>query len=340
MGGIDSGLAQGQGAPAIPAGHLDAPSSWLGKDLSPGDWRIEVGPAAKAELESLARRLQGSETPIEELRLSDFECPAVERLMAAVRDRVSNGIGFAVIDRLPIEGLDERTAKGLAWLLVSHAGTIVNQKFRGQRVYEVRDTGTEMQHGVRRSITNLEQELHTDGGWLAAPPQFVGLACIRQAETGGISRVGSLIAAHNEMQKRHPELLKALYQPMWWDRQAEHAAEDAPCSRYPIFAWDGAALMVRYYDDYVRQGHKMQSEPLNSEAEDALRALRAIVDAPGYSIELRLEPGQVEIVNNHLIGHARSAFQDSRPEAGRLLLRLWLREGSGIEMEPTTAPPA
>ena len=305
--------------------------------MRPSDWCLDVGPAAQAELSALARRLAGYEGSIEDLVPGDFELPAVGRLMAEAKARLDHGLGFAILDRLPIEGLDERTAKALAWLVVAHLGPIVHQKFKGRRLYEVRDTGTAMGHGVRRSITNLDQEFHTDGGWLAAPPEIIALACIRQAKSGGMSQVASLLGGLEEMRTRHPELLGHLFEPLWWDRQAEHAAEDSPCSRNPIVAWDGTHMIVRYYDDYVRQGHKLMAEPIPERTRAALDAFRAILETPGRAIEVRLEPGQIEIVNNHLLAHARTAFQDSDPERGRLLLRLWMRRDGGTEFEPAAA---
>ena len=35
-------------------------------------------------------------------------------------------------------------------------------------------------------------------------------------------------------------------------------------------------------------------------------------------------PGDIQFVNNHVIYHARSAFEDDDEGHGRLLLRLWL----------------
>lgn len=309
---------------------------WLGKDLTPTDWRMELDRETRLELQALAGMLAAHEGSVEQLDAARFRLPAFERLMAHARERLDRGLGFAVLDRLPIEGLPEHAAKAMAWLAVSHLGTIVNQKFKGQRLYEVRDTGAKLTHGVRRSITNLEQELHTDGGWLALPPHYIALACLRQAELGGDSRVGSMVAAHDEMRASHPELLEALYEPLWWDRQAEHAPGDSPCNRHPIFAPYGGGIMARYYDDYMRKGHRLKGEPIPEKSEAALKVLRELVEAPGWSLAFRLEPGQIELVNNHQVSHARRAFEDSSKGLGRLLLRLWVREGDSIEMEPGT----
>ena len=42
------------------------------------------------------------------------------------------------------------------------------------------------------AVTNLSQEFHTDGSFLEMTPEFFSLTCIRQARSGGISRLASL----------------------------------------------------------------------------------------------------------------------------------------------------
>ena len=48
--------------------------------------------------------------------------------------------------------------------------------------------------------------------------------------------------------------------------------------------------------------------------------------APGQAHTFHFEPGQIQLVNNRLLGHRRTAFQDwPEAERKRLLVRLWLR---------------
>ena len=55
--------------------------------------------------------------------------------------------------------------------------------------------------------------------------------------------------------------------------------------------------------------------------------------------ELRLkmdfEPGDIQLLNNHIILHARSAYEDyPEPERKRHLLRLWLADPSMRALSP------
>ena len=54
-------------------------------------------------------------------------------------------------------------------------------------------------------------------------------------------------------------------------------------------------------------------------------ALDTLAEDPALHVSLRLEPGDVLLLNNWTTFHRRSAFADaSDPTAGRQLLRIWL----------------
>lgn len=326
-------------SPAVLDRVIGAPRAWRGSDKQATNGLVTLGPAALDELDRVARTLARNDDPLEALDKNAFEMPEASAAMARIRDMVYHGTGFAILDRLPVEGWDERTSKAIVWLMTRQLGVIMEQKRIGTRMYDVRDTGAAIAHGVRRSITNLGQEFHTDGAWLTHTPEAIVLACLRQAATGGSSRVASLATVHNEMRARHPDLLPALYRSFWWDRQAEHPPHEAPCSRHPVFAHGANGLIVRYYDDYIRCGHKLMNEPLAAEAADALDAMREIIESPGHAADFRLQAGQIEFANNHLVAHARTAFKDPHNGGGRHLLRLWIRRTGGIALDAGAAAP-
>ena len=56
-----------------------------------------------------------------------------------------------------------------------------------------------------------EQNFHTDNSYNHVPPHYVGLMCLRTAMEGGVSGIVSFATAHEEMRRRHPDLLPRLY---------------------------------------------------------------------------------------------------------------------------------
>ena len=65
--------------------------------------------------------------------------------------------------------------------------------------------------------------------------------------------------------------------------------------------------------------------PLDSEAEDALAALGAVMEDRRLWMEFTIERGQLQYLNNWEVAHYRSEFKDGAGQK-RHLVRLWLRD--------------
>lgn len=323
-------------APAAPTLHKDVtgPAAWTREQVTPRDWQVAFPAAAVGELDAALDQLRAAPVAVETIRVEAFRLEACDAVMRQVHARLVDGVGMAIVDRVPVERytLDESCAA--AWLLASLLGRVVAQKQHGVFLYDVRDTGKSLEYGVRRSLTNLAQPFHTDGPWLALAPAFVGLFCLQSAQDGGMSRYTSLLTAHNELRRRHADLLPRLYQPFYWDRQAEHGPDEPKFARHPVFAFDGRALSARYYDDYVVNGYALAGKPLDAHGRDALAAMREIVDAPAHWTEFRIETGQLQYLNNRLFAHCRTEFRDAPvSERRRHLIRVWNRDEGTSALE-------
>jgi len=301
--------------------------AWQRKELSPGDWLVSLPPRCVDELEAVARQLRREPLPTILLDPSQFSLAACAEVMDRVRERLRTGIGLAVLDRVPVERYTVQENQALAWLLGSLLARLVAQKWDGTMLYDVRDTGKALEYGVRRSVTNLDLTFHTDAPWLERPPELVGLYCINPAREGGISRFVSLCTVHNELRRRHAKLIPRLYRPFPWDRQAEHAPEDARITRRPIFEYDGRSLLACYNERLISTGADLAAERLDDEGREALDTMQTIVDSPDLWVEFTIERGQVQYINNWQFAHSRTDFTDAlEPHLKRHMIRLWNRE--------------
>jgi alpha-ketoglutarate-dependent taurine dioxygenase len=308
--------------------ELGGPIAWTRDSLSAEDGAIALTPACLAEIRDTARLLAENPLPILALRPGDFAMPACEALMAEARRELERGVGFVLIDRLPVAEIGRDSATALYWLLCSMVARPVAQKWDGRMVYDVRDTGQKPGNGVRPDITNVEQNFHTDNSYNLCPPDYVALLCLQTAKSGGISRIVSFASAYNAMRRRHPELLARLYRPYWFDRQREHAPADVKVVSHPLFETDGRELLGRLSHFQVVNGYKLAGETLDAEGAAALEALEAIMNDPALGKEFFFERGQIQIVDNRRCGHKRTEFHDHpEPERKRHLVRLWLRDG-------------
>jgi alpha-ketoglutarate-dependent taurine dioxygenase len=285
----------------------------------------------------VAAAVRATPRPVDTLDPADFSLRACTAVMASVRAKLETDTGLAVVDRFPVERYSHAENLAIGWLLAAMLGQVVAQKATGTRLYDVKDSGQALGYGVRRSVTNLGQPFHTDGGWLWKAPAFVGLFCLESAMEGGLSRFVSLVTAHHELRRRRPDLLARLYQPFHWDRQGEHAPDAPRVSRQPVFEYEGGTLASRYYEDYIRNGSKLADAELDDEGLQALEAMREIVDDPVNWVEFRIEKGQLQYLNNRQFAHSRTAFQDAGPGQGRHMLRLWNRDEGTWHLEGSPA---
>lgn len=314
-------------APPMLTAEVQDGRAWRREDLSPGDWLVAVPPRCVDELEAVVRAVRRDPLPTLLLSPEQFRLPESAELMDRVRARLCGGVGLAVVDRLPVERYEPEENRWLFWLLTQLLERPVAQAWSGAMLYDVRDTGKTLEYGVRRSVTSLDLTFHTDGPWLDRPPHLVGLYCINPALEGGVSRFVSLCTVHNELRRRHPALLPRLYRPFPWDRQAEHAADDAKTGRQPIFQYDGGAFTGRFNERLIEAGAELAGTPLDAQGQEALEATRRVVDSPELRVEFTIERGQIQYLNNREFAHSRTDFRDApEPSRKRHLIRVWTRE--------------
>jgi alpha-ketoglutarate-dependent taurine dioxygenase len=301
--------------------------AWTRSTIRPIDWTVELPAAAIGELDDLIQHLRQDPLPVLLLSPDLFPLPVCARVMAAVRRKLDTGPGLVVLDRLPVDRWSREESSAAYWILASMLGRLVAQKWDGTMIYDVRDTGRTLEYGVRRSVTNLELLFHTDAPWLELPPELVGLLCLRPAQHGGMSRFVSLLTVHNELRRRQPSLLPRLYRPFPWDRQAEHAPGDGQLCWQPVFQSDAGSVVGRLNEALILSGADLAGIPLDLEAVEALAAMREILEDPEFWVELTIERGQIQHLNNHCFAHSRTRFQDApEPERKRHLIRLWNRD--------------
>jgi alpha-ketoglutarate-dependent taurine dioxygenase len=303
---------------------------WLAPDIVDDDWIVAMTDGALAEIDRLAEFLQRNPLPLLQRRLDEFELPQCRRLMASMKRILDDGVGFALLDRLPMDDYPIDSMLQVYWLLGQCIGRPVAQKWNGQMIYDVSDTGAEYAYGTRGSHTSVELNFHTDNAFARRLPDYVGLLCRQPAKTGGVSRFCSLYSVHQRMLERYPDELERLYQPMFFDRQKEHREGAEPVCLAPYFSWRNGRMFARANASLVRKGYQVAGVEMDAMLDAALDAIDEVCEADDLWFEAPLQRGQVQYLNNHEIGHYRSAFEDyDEPERKRHLYRLWHRSEGG-----------
>ncbi len=299
---------------------------WLAPEIGEADWLLELPADARAEIDRLADFLADNPLPLLQRRLEDHALPACRALMTRMKAILDDGVGFAVIDRLPMDDYPIETMLEIYWLFGQCIGRPVAQKWNGQMIYDVTDTGAAYTYGTRGSHTAVELVFHTDNAFARMVPDYVGLLCRRPAKSGGVSRFCSLYSVHERMREGYPAELERLYRPMLFDRQKEHRDGAPPVCLAPYFSWRDGRLFARANSSLVRKGYEVAGEPMDERLAAALDAIDTVCADADLWYEAPLERGQIQYLNNHEVGHYRSAFEDfDGPERKRHLYRLWHR---------------
>src|SRR5215472_14169937 len=283
---------------------IEGPSAWVGCDVQTEDYRVELSAACRDEIRHAVDELRTYPLPTIVLRPEDFAMPACRAEM------------------------DAGEATAIYWLLSSMISRPVAQKLDGTLIYDVLDTGQEALpgSGVRPDKTSIEIRFHNDNAYNNTPPDYVGLLCLRQAMSGGHSRVISFHSAHNALLTRHPNELPRLYQPFWFDRQREFHAGESSVFAAPVFENPGE-LKARFSVHQINSGYALRGEPIDDDGAAAIAAMFEIIEEDRLSVDFDLEPGQMQFVDNRALGHSRTAFVDyPEPERKRHLVRLWMRD--------------
>ena len=77
-----------------------------------------------------------------------------------------------------------------------------------------------------------------------------------------------------------------------------------------MFEEDDDELLVRLSKFQVINGQKLAGKPLDAVRVAALDALEEPMSVPGMDASFQFEPGQIQILNNRVIGHRRMRFSD------------------------------
>jgi hypothetical protein len=305
---------------------LPRPLAWKRGDLAPSDWNVRIPPDCLAEIDAAVAAMRRDPVPTLLLTPAEFDMPACRALMRTVKGVLDDGAGFAVLDRLDTAKYDKEELTKIYWLQSQMIARPVAQAYKGTLLYDVRDTGAKTGPRTRADITNDELSWHSDYGfnW---PSPYIGLLVLRTAMSGGRSSIGSLYTGHNEMRRRHPGLLRRLYEPFYWNRQGEHADGDAICTFNPVFSVIDGVVRARFNRGLQPIGYRLLGQEIDAEGMEALNTLFAIMGEPDNHVSFDLEPGQMEFIANSRMCHSRTTYQDhDDPDRRRHLVRIFLRD--------------
>jgi hypothetical protein len=301
---------------------LEVAAAWKGSDMARrDDWIVRLDAVEASEIEQAVAGARARGLSLRDLTRESFALPRLAPRIEGWARELDEGRGFLLVRGFPVERLGDEGSQLGYWGLGLHLGIPGGQNPQEELLGHVVDTGEEATNPfVRRYRTAGNIAYHCD---LA---DVVGLLCLRGARSGGASRIVSSVSVYNELLRRRPDLIARLYEPFLLDSRDEQRDGRPPWFPVPPCRFSAGRLRTFYHSDYFRSVVRHADvAPLSEQEQELLDLYEKIAGEPDLYLDMCFEPGDIQLISNHVILHARTAYEDW-PEPGRKrhLLRLWL----------------
>jgi hypothetical protein len=314
------------------ASLIDSPADWRGPDISRRkDWIHPLDAEEVREIEQAVASAHRRGLDIAQIDRENFPLPRFTRLAERALEELENGTGMFLIRGIPVERWSVEDARLAYWGMGRHLGTAVTQSRKGDVLGDVRDLDVNNDRLGRGYQSHQKLSFHTDSC------DVVGLLVRRTAKSGGLSKIASSVAMHNQMLRERPDLVEVMYRPFTlfspdWDEKpwtqpffSVHQGKFC-CKSGKLYI----ALAQRRFPDLPR---------LTREQEQALELFDEIPARPDFHFTMMFQPGDLQLLNNHMMLHARTDFEDyDEPDRKRHLFRLWLSVPNSRALSPLMEP--
>lgn len=297
--------------------------AWRGADLvRETSWIARWTDAEIADIERALATAKASGRPLEEIGREQFPLTVARGTLERAVAEMYDGRGFVVLRGLPVQRWSDDDVGLVFWAFGRWMGTPLYQNPQGELLGHVYDHGrTYGNIDVRGYETNAYLPYHTDAG------DIVGLLCLRRGVEGGLSSIVSSTTVHNEILAAHPEYLGLLYNGYYYIRReaalTERGVSDRPI---PVFGTKDGVVSCRYIRNQINAGAVKREVPLTTLEKAALDFLDEQTKRPDLRLDMDLELGDIQFINNYTILHSRTGFVDGpEPHQKRHMLRLWLK---------------
>jgi hypothetical protein len=295
---------------------IAAPAAWTNRSIGgKAGLTHQLTPAQLAAFDAVLARTRHLKP--QDTTRSDFDHPEINALTDWLSETIRHGRGAVLLSGVTRATHSEEEMERIYWGIGTCLGEPAVQSMLGDRLGHVQHVKDDpVARGYR---SNEELTPHTDSY------RIVGLMCLQQAERGGMSRIVSSLAIHNEILAMRPDLLEPLYEGYHY-AVAEAQFSDKPVTDFkiPIFCCIDDMVSCNYVRSFMQRAARLRNETLPGKLAEAIDYFDRIALRDDVGIRFMLEPGEMLLWHNFQMLHAREAYQDS-PQHTRHLLRLWLK---------------
>lgn len=310
----------------VPDQPYESPATWKGPEIGQSsDWIYTLSDDDVAEIHAALQSVKSKGLRIPDIGKSDFPLPRFSRTLADIQEELETGRGFTLLRGIPVERYSEEESTLIYWGIMTYFGHSMAQNMMGEMISDVKaiDGNWNENFNIRGYQTRVHLPFHCDKG------DLVGLMCLQVAKAGGESCISSSVAIHNEIQRTRPDLLAALYEPFCIDHRGEEFEGEDPFYVAPVFAIHEGHFYARFGQKYVESAQRFPQVPrLTPPQAEGLDLFSQMALSSEFRLDMVLQRGDIQLLNNHLIVHSRTDYEDyPEPERRRHLLRMILLSG-------------
>ncbi len=225
----------------------------------------------------------------------------------------AEALGRSGVLLIACAGASVATAKDYFLGLTQGLGRIIPDESTPQGWYRITDKGPDANPAFYADRPD-HLPLHTDRAFSPAPPPVMGLLCETPAASGGESLLVDARRLYLDLLIGFGrEGLTSLFEDFYTIRRAPHE------TRRPLFFYNGSGhtcIAYRRDDDAVEVRYPPRFAALVQSISDYLAN-------PDYQIRVKLQTGEILLVDNHRDLHGRTGY-----EGERLLYRLYFAADS------------
>lgn len=317
---------------------------WRARDLNENRplWEYRLTPEDIAELKQAVNGLQDQSVPLNKISRKNFFLPKLGQTLDRLFAQANTGYGLAMIKGVPVGTMGERWSSAVQIGISSYFGHMRPQPRLGWFLAHIRQFSPKKHshtNNVLISNTSSAQEFHTDSC------DIVGLMVRRISQCGGgQGYVASSLAIHDEMKLRHPDLLAELYGPFAYDRRSVPVEGQDPWYILPVFNALNGDIFTNVNTEYLHLSQALHKNlpRITDKQWEALAMFEKICHEEQFIHRANFEEGDIQFLNNLIVVHGRTAFQDPPVEEAvesgrRWLTRLWLSSEKAVPIPESYA---
>ncbi|RDW76888.1 TauD/TfdA family dioxygenase [Aspergillus mulundensis] len=325
--------------------ELQSDLAWDGKTVGEVyDWNYHLTQDDLEEVDQALQHFKGMSTslstdvetdktglnlPLGLVNQEAFPLPKLHDKLRAISKEIHQGRGFKVIRGVPVDQYTREENFIIYAGLTSHIAPVRGRQdnnWQGQPADVVLAHITDLSRKVDTktikapAYTTEKQVFHTDAG------DIITLFALEEAAEGGQSYLSSSWHVYNELARTRPDLIHTLAEP-WIAEQGAEVISRPLLYHQPPTSDAPERLIIQYarrgFTGYWGKPRAATLPPITEAQAEALDALHYLAEKSAVALDFH--KGDIQVVNNLSIFHARAGFTDS-DEKRRHLVRLWLRD--------------